>query len=709
MLFVIMGVVQFEEKRKRGIMAKSKKSTQKSEGQNLLFSIRNKIVICFLVPILFMMILGVLSYRKAADGMREAFDDSTQQTINMVTENLDVSNSFIEAEALKYVVDSNLGKYFLGMYDNDGVKKRNIIDEVKTEILASQVGNSYISNIYIITEQKCSMISTKGKAQPGIYEEYMEEMQGADGLAKWEDHHDALDEYLQIPQNEYILTCQREAQNGKAVIVIDVKRDAVESFLAGLDLGDGSIVGFVTAGGREVAVLREAGAESGVPVDGQTVFADKDFFLQADKESGAEEVVYEGQTYLFFHNTSEKTGGTACALVPMQVVTSQAGAIQQLTIIGVLISSVIVLIIGVWITSGIRKNMQRISRSLKVVAQGNLATEVAVHGHDEFQGLAAAANNMIANNKQLVQKVSMATDKLAVSAGEVTEASGVIQEYSSDITHAINDINDGMEKQSIHAQECVSKTGTLSEEIQQVNRIAREVETLVTNAEQMIHHGMELVTVLGERASETTAVTAEVETSILELKKESEIINQFVGMITDISEQTNLLSLNASIEAARAGEAGRGFAVVAEEIRKLADNSAEAAGEIRNNVEHISAQTVVSVESAKQAGSMVALQTEAVQEVTGVFQNMNQAMEDLFESLKMILEGTEQADKEREEALEAVQNISMIIEETAQSAEVVKNVAENLQRNVENLNGTAESLDQNMSGLKTEIAVFKTE
>ncbi len=690
-------------------MGKSKQNARKKKGQTLMFSIRNKIVVCFLVPILFMIILGTMSYQKAASGMSDSFKESTQQTINMATEYIDVSNSFIEAEALKYVVDSDLGKYFLGVYDNDPTKRRTLIDQVKTDILASQVGNSFISNIHIVTESKTSMISTKSKAQQGIYDKYMEEMAPNGTLAKWDDHHDALDEYLVIPKKDYILTCQREVQNGKAIIVIDVKAGAVQSFLEGLDLGDGSIVGFVTAGGREIAVMREAGAESGTLIKDQVVFADKDFFLQAGDESGAKEVVYEGKSYLFFHDTSEKTGATVCALVPVQVVTSQAESIKQLTMLGVLVSSIIVIFIGVWIASGIRKNMRRISGSLEVVAQGNLATEVAVAGRDEFQGLAAAANDMIANNKQLVQKVSMATDKLAVSAGEVTEASGVIQEYSADITHAINEINDGMEKQSLHAQECVSKTGTLSEEIQQVNRIAREVETLVSNAEEMIRHGMELVTVLGERASQTTAVTAQVEESIQELKKESEIINEFVGMITDISEQTNLLSLNASIEAARAGEAGRGFAVVAEEIRKLADNSAEAAGEIRNNVEHISAQTVVSVESAKQAGSMVALQTEAVQEVTGVFQNMNQAMEDLFESLKMILEGTEQADREREDALEAVRNISQIIEETAQSAEVVKNVAENLQRNVENLNGTAESLDENMSGLKTEIAVFKTE
>ena len=687
---------------------------KKEQQKGVLFSIRAKIFLCFLVPILFLILVGVFSYKKAAAGMYDTFRDSNEQTINMANQYIDVSNSFIEAEALKYAFQSDLGKYMIGLYETDSTRKKSVINSVGSSIRASQAGNEFISNIHIVTIEDIQMLSTRaGGNVMGIYKEYKDEMLGYSDNGKkipeWVDYHNTLDDTLGLKQSDYIMAYQTTPQSGKGFIVIDVKASAIQQFLDSLDMGDGSIIGFVTQSGREIISEKLPDGQESTRADGETVFYGQDFFNNIEDQQTTKEVSINGKSYLFFYSRMERTNAAVCALVPMEIVNGQADDIRNVTIAVVLIACVVAVLIGIIISTGIQKNMKRISGRLEEVAEGNLTTKVSVKGHDEFNNLAVVANHMINNNKKLVQKVSGATDTLESSAQEVRQASNVMKDYSVNIIQAIDEINDGITKQSEHAEECVRKTDTLSEEIQNVSSIVGQVEGLVSEAENMINHGMQMVQTLGERATKTTDVTIKVETSIEELKKESEIINEFVETITDISEQTNLLSLNASIEAARAGEAGRGFAVVAEEIRKLADHSAEAAGEIQNNVTHITDQTVNSVENAKQARDMVALQTEAVQEVVGVFDDMNQCMQKLFDALKEIVSSTEQADKEREDTLAAVKNISDIIAETAEGTKLVQSVAAKLQENVDTMNQTAQSLGDNMNDLKSEISVFKTE
>ena len=687
---------------------------KKEQKKGVLFSIRAKIFLCFLIPILFLILVGVFSYKKAAAGMYDTFRDSNEQTINMANQYIDVSNSFIEAEALKYAFQSDLGKYMIGLYETDSTRKKSVINSVGSSIRASQAGNEFISNIHIVTIEDIQMLSTRaGGNVMGIYKEYKDEMLGYSDngkkLPEWVDYHKTLDETLGLKQSDYIMAYQTTPQSGKGFIVIDVKASAIQQFLDSLDMGDGSIIGFVTQSGREIISEKLPDGQESTRADGETVFYGQDFFNNLEDQQTTKEVSINGKSYLFFYSRMERTNAAVCALVPMEIVNGQADDIRNVTIAVVLIACVVAVLIGIIISTGIQKNMKRISGRLEEVAEGNLTTKVSVKGHDEFNNLAVVANHMINNNKKLVQKVSGATDTLESSAQEVRQASNVMKDYSVNIIQAIDEINDGITKQSEHAEECVRKTDTLSEEIQNVSSIAGQVEGLVSEAENMINHGMQMVQTLGERATKTTDVTIKVETSIEELKKESEIINEFVETITDISEQTNLLSLNASIEAARAGEAGRGFAVVAEENRQLADHSAEAAGEIQNNVTHITDQTVNSVENAKQARDMVALQTEAVQEVVGVFDDMNQCMQKLFDALKEIVSSTEQADKEREDTLAAVKNISDIIAETAEGTKLVQSVAAKLQENVDTMNQTAQSLGDNMNDLKSEISVFKTE
>lgn len=695
---------------------KQKAPKQKKSGKSSkLLSIRNKIVVCFLVPIVFMVIIGVSAYQKSAEGLSEKFTDSTLQTMRMATENLNMSCDFIRSEGLKYAYDDDLRKYFLGMFEDNPVDKLNFLTSTKSNLLSVQTSNPFISHMHIIPKKGVNLLSTKlSSGVDGFLDEYKEDVASGEGrrsIPQWIDSHPVLDEKVTETEKDYIMAFEMISQSNNACVVIDIKPSAITDFMEEIDIGDGSIIGFVTPGGRELVVENvEEGKESVLPEEGN-VFSGQEYYTavmdEAVADAGTAEVDFQGEKYLFIYSHSADIGFTTCALVPMRVVTSQATEIRNMTIGLVILACVIVVIVGIFITAGIENNMRRISRKFGDVAKGDLTVTVSAKGHDEFQDLAGSATNMITNTKKLVNQVSNATGELEVSAQNVGQASELIHEYSQDITRAIGEINEGMEEQSRHAQECVEKTDILSNEIQEVSHVVERVEKLVGETEGMINKGMEIVQVLGDRAGETTQMTVKVSESIESLRKESEIINSFVATITEITEQTNLLSLNASIEAARAGEAGRGFAVVAEEIRKLADDSAKAAGEIRNNVANITAQTQNSVESASQAKAMVELQTKAVEEVIAVFREMQERMGQLIEGLKDIVVSTEKADGERSAAVAAVKNISDIIEETAGSAETVNDVANKLLNHVEKLSTTASVLDENMEGLKNEISVFK--
>lgn len=695
---------QAEKEKKKA----AKNAAQKTSGFRLL-GIRNKIVICFLVPIAFMIVIGVSAYQKAAEGLREKFQESTLQTIAMSKEYIEMSCDFIKAEGLKYAFDGDVGKYLQGTVDSP-IELKEIMKSIDTDMISSSTSIPFINNLHIIPRSGSNVITTaNNNNSDGFYDEYKELVAKDKNIESWIDSHPLLDEKLEL-QEDYIMAFEILSRSKNGCVVIDIKSAEIKGLLEGVDLGEGSIIGFITENGREIIVEQLEEGQESILAEGEKVFFGQDFYgaVNAEQLQGTAEIRFHDDAYLFFYSRSETIEDiTVCALVPMGVVTSQAQEIKTTTVVLTILACIIALIVGVMVAGGIQANMSRFSRRFGEVAKGDLTVTVEAKSRDEFQNLAGSATNMIANTKNLVNKVTNATNELEKSAGSVEEVSEAINDCSQDITQAIEEIHEGIGRQSENALECVARTDTLSNELQEVNRVIEKVEALVSENETMINRGMEYVQLLGERAYTTTEITSEVGSSIESLKKEYEIINSFVETITSISEQTNLLSLNASIEAARAGDAGRGFAVVAEEIRKLADDSAKAAGEIQHNVSHIMRQTESSVQNAQQAQKMVDLQTEAVEQVIKVFGDMRKQMSTLAEGLEEIVTSMEKADAERNDAVQGVQNISDIIGETADRAEKVKDIAGRLLANVENLNKTADMLGENMQELKSEISVFK--
>ena len=689
-------------------MAKENAKTGK-KGKIGILSIRNKIYFCFIVPVLFMVLVGLVSYEYAAKGMNDKFVETSSQNINMAVSYLDLVNTNIQSEAMKYVLNPEFEFYVLGSPGKTVAEKGSSYSDERVKLLSTQSGNPYINNFHLIPKYVAEIITTGNpNKMVGVYDEYLEVVKEETGLEnnfpRWITSHEYIDEVLGLNPEETFISYQVQDGQKMAYIIVDVKKEALLDILKDINFGSGAYVGIITEDGKELSM--ECGADGACA----NVFSGQSFFTEAvsgEALLGNKTVTYGGSDCLFLYQKSELNGIAMCALIPESIIVSQAEGIKSMTIIMVLICAVVVVLIGTFIANGIQKNMKTISHKLDRVASGDLSVSVDAKGHDEFQNLALSATNMVANNKSLIRSLSDTAGDLEESAENVNEASQSISEYSNEITQAIDEISLGMNKQADHALECVNITNTLSEKIAAINSDVASIQLVINDTEKLISEGTRLVSNLSKRAGETVQFTEKVSDAIDKLEFEARGISEFVQTISDISDQTNLLSLNASIEAARAGEAGRGFAVVAEEIRKLADNSSQATVEIENKIDNIAVQTQASVNSASEAESMVELQMQAVKEVIGIFEQISGQMGLLISALGQISESVKAADVQRASTVDAVDNISAIIEQTAAGSQLVRSMTGNLKSSVERLGQTADSLDSNMKGLQKEISSFK--
>lgn len=691
----------------------SKKSEQtefkRVEKVPFFRGIQVKLYSLIVIPILFLIILGVTSYQKASKGIQESYINSATSAVELTTSYYEFVFDTLKADYNEIIAESQLRSYVNGYYTQMAMTEGlSFYNEKYKSFNYNITGNKFLQNVYILTDNDKS-IATSNTSEDNLYSLLLETEQGKLAAEDNSKYHyfgviPEVDEALKTEEEDYAIRVIRKVPKGEGFLVLDLDREEMESLLEKLDIGEGSIVSFVTQDGKELCKSDHELDKDTTYFAGQSYYTD--FMADEEKLTDQKTITFQGEKYLLLMAKVGKTKAALCGMLPMATITKQASEIKQVTMVLVIVSIIVSLVLGMIIAQGMGRTISSMLTQMKKVSAGDMTVKIRVRRKDEFAVLATGITDMIEHTKDLIEQVEGVSTELTSISEKVIRSSEEFLNSSRGIETSVGEIEVGTMDQAKHSVDCLAEMDKLSKRIEIVSENTQKISEIATDTENSIQSGMGTMKILNEKSYSTAEITNVVIESIENLETQSKSIGKIVNAINEIASETNLLSLNASIEAARAGEAGRGFSVVASEIRKLADQSMESANEIQKIIEEIVQTTQHAVEIAKEADGIVQEQQTAVDDTTDAFRTMKEQVGLLTQQLESILTGVEEMDKTRSATLSAIEEISAVSEQTAASTASVSEMVTQQLEGVEQLSHNSERLSASAEELEKSIGQF---
>ena len=419
-----------------------------------------------------------------------------------------------------------------------------------------------------------------------------------------------------------------------------------------------------------------------------------------------------GNNYLCGYHPIKSSDGKVIGMLFAGIPTESINAIQNKFIMSIAVAAAILLVVvGVlsWIMIGkIMETMEIVCERLANIGHGDFrGDDLEVKSQDEIGELAQAANSVQHELRQLMRNVASAAEQLAAASEELTASASDTTKSVTQVANTVIKMAEGANEQSNELDAVLEQTDGMTQEMQNLYDASQEMKKTAQSSREGAEQGRAAVNEAVGSMEQMATQMEEASKVVGTLGERSKEIGQIVETISNIADQTNLLALNAAIEAARAGEAGRGFSVVAEEVRKLAEQSGDAASNISSLIGGIQSDTDAAVSAMERQNTAVEESSAVVHRAGEAFAKIDGLVNELYGHIQTSIESINHATASSQNVMDSVQKVRGVAIEVTDQAQNVSASTEEQSSVMHEITDASNSLALMAQKLQEEIAKFK--